>query len=159
MSNNFSTWKTIKIETYSDVESLKEAILNAGFHIGSWAEDVLESQQFVLSSKESEVDLVRVTPKDLGFPDGAYRRDIYKKALSLGLKLCTLDVGPQLRLQYTDQPRLESLQVGMEPQVDSEGHESEFRVVHGGDDFIWLVGDHKHPTDFWRKEEYFIFTK
>jgi len=157
--NNFRTWKTVQIGTYSDVKLLKEAILSAGFRIGSWAEDVLESTQFVLSTKEREVDLVRVTPEDLGFHDGAYRRDIYKKALSLGLKLCPLEVGPQLRLQYTDQPRLESLQIGMESQVDSEGHESEFRVVHGGDDFIWLVGDHKHLTDFWEKGEYFIFIK
>lgn len=33
MSNNFPAWKTIKIGTHPDVESLKEAILDAGFYM------------------------------------------------------------------------------------------------------------------------------
>lgn len=73
--------------------------------------------------------------------------------------MCPPEVGPQLRLQYTDQPKLESIQIGMEPQVDSEDHESEFRVVHGVDGFLWLVGDHKHSDDFWKENEYFVFIK
>jgi len=152
-------WKTISIGTYSDAESLKEAILDSGFKIGDWAEDVLNSSNFTLAPEKKDINLVKVTPKDLGFQDRASRTDIYKKALELGLELCPLEVGPQLRLQYTDQPRLESLQIGMEPQKDSEGHESEFRVVHGGDDFIWLVGDHKHADDLWGADEPFIFVK
>jgi len=155
----FPVWKTINIGTYSNVEDLKQAILGTGFKIGDWASDVLESPSFTLAKKEQKVELVRVTPKELGFKDGAPRSDIYKQAFELGLELCALEIGPQLRLQYIDQPRLESLQIGMKPQIDSEGHESEFRVVHGGDDFIWLVGDHKHLDDFWEEDEYFIFVK
>lgn len=155
----FPTWKTISIGNFTNVQEIKKALLDSGFRIGSWADDVLKSSNFTLSTIERKIDLVRITPKDLGFSNGAYRKDIYKRALEVGLKLCPLEVGPQLRLQYLDQPKLESLQIGMEPQVDSEGHESEFRVVYGGDNFIWLVGDHKHPNDFWAPEEYFIFMK
>ena len=155
----FPIWKTINIGTYSNVEDLKQALLGAGFKIGDWASDVLKSPKFTLVEKEKKVNLVRITPKELGFRDGAHRVDIYKRVLEFGLELCPLEVGPQLRLQYIDQPRLESLQIGMEPQVDSEGYESEFRVVHGGGDFIWLVGDHKHLDDFWEEDEYFIFVK
>jgi len=155
----FPIWKTINIGTYSSVEDLKQAILNAGFKIGDWAEDVLNNSSFTLATEKKEVNLVKITPKELGFNNGALREDIYKKAIDAELELCPLEVGPQLRLQYKDQPRLESLQIGMEPQKDSDGHESEFRVVHGGDDFIWLVGDHKHPDDFWGADEPFIFMK
>lgn len=154
---HFPIWKTITIGTFLNTKELKRAIIDSGFHIGGWADDILESSNFTLTPKERKVDLVRITPQDLGFHDGAYRTDIYKRALSLGLELCPLEVGPQLRLQYVDQPKLESLQIGMEPQVDSKGHESEFRVVHGADNFIWLVGDHKHPDDFWASREYFVF--
>lgn len=155
--SHFSIWKTITIGTHNNVGTLKKSILDAGFRIGSWAEDILGSSDFTLASKKKKIDLVRITPRDIGFSNGAFRTDIYKRALTLGFGICPSEVGPQLRLQYMDQPALESLQVGMEPQIDSKGHESEFRVVHGGDGFLWLVGDHKHPNDFWRSEEYFIF--
>jgi hypothetical protein len=155
----WTTWKTVTVGTFADVHALQKALIDSGFRIGTWAEDVLNSPNFTISPQQREINLVRVTPQDLGFPSGALRTAIYKKGLEFGLSLCPLEVGPQLRLQYSDQPRLESLQIGMEPQLDSEGHESEFRVVHGGDDFLWLVGDHKHPNDFWAKDEYFIFLK
>ena len=153
----FSIWKTIKLGTCKNVEELKKSIKDKGFRIGSWAEDVLDSTSFTMSSIEKEVALVKITPSDLGFSNGAYRKDIYKKAIELGLEVCPLEVGPQLRIQYLNQPKLESLQIGMESQFDSENHESQFRVVYGEDDFIWLVGDHKHLDDFWKENEYFIF--
>lgn len=137
---SFPIWKTISIGTHARIDELKDAILSSGFRIGDWANDVLGEPNFTVASEEKKIDLVRITPKDLGFKEGAYREDIYNRALELGLKLCPLEVGPQLRLQYIDQPRLESLQIGMEPQVDSEGHRSEFRVVHGGDDFSLACG-------------------
>ncbi len=153
-------WKTIKIGTHKNVAELKKSILDAGFRIGSWAKDVLDSPAFTLAPKESRTDLVRVTVGELGFPKGADRKEIYRRALEVGLALCPLEVGPQLRLQYPDQTtKYESLQIGMEPQKDSQGHESEFRVVHAGDDFLWLAGDHRHPDDFWEADEEFIFVK
>lgn len=128
--------------------------------MGIWARDVLNSSAFTLTSIESELDLICISPNELGFKDGAYRKDIYQQALDRGLTLCPLEVGPQLRLQHRNQPVRESLQIGMEPQVDSDGHVSEFRVVHSSTDGpLWLVGDHKHPDDFWKNDEYFIFVK
>lgn len=156
---HFPVWKTIKVGTHKSVADLEAATLNAGFRIGDWAHDVLTGSAFTLAEHEFELNLVRLTVGELGFKDGAHRTNIYKRALELGLKLCPLEVGPQLRLQYSDQPKLGSLQIAMKPQRDSEGHESQFRVVHGGDGFAWLVGDHKHPDDFWKENEYFIFVK
>jgi hypothetical protein len=159
LSNKFQTWRTILIGTFMDVSVLKKTLLDSGFHIGSWADDVLEGSNFTLSHGERVVNLVRIAPQDFGFQNGAYRTDIYKRALEVGFELCPIEIGPQLRLQYIDQPKLESLQIAMEPQLDSKGHESEFRIVHGEDNFLWLAGDHRHPDDFWTGKEYFIFTK
>lgn len=155
--SSFSTWKVILVGTYTTVDELAATLLAAGFRIGSWANDVLRDPHFTLAKEKQEVRLARVTPHDLGFPQGAYRKDIYATALSRGLLLCSPEIGPYLRLAYGDQSRLESLQIGMEPQKDSLGHESEFRVVHGADGFLWLVGDHRHPDDFWKENEPFIF--
>lgn len=153
----FPIWKTITIGTFTTIDGLRSAILDKGFRIGDWAEDVLASPTFTLATERKEINLVKVTPKDLGFNDGSYREDIYSRAQEASLRLCPLEVGPQLRLKYTDQPKMESLQIGMETQTDSVGHPSQFRVVHGGDNFLWLVGDHKHDDDFWRADELFVF--
>ena len=155
----FRVWKTIPIGTFKDVEKLKKVILDAGFCIGDWADDVLNSSSFILTTKPTKINLVRISVAKLGFKKGAYRKDIYERALELGLKLCPLEVSPYLRLQYKDQPRLESLQIGMKHQKDRKNHMSEFRIVHGADDFLWLVGDHKHPDDFWNENELFVFIK
>lgn len=157
--NEFIIWKTVTVGTYKNIEELKQAITDAGFRIGDWANDVLNSPNFSIAVKPTKINLVKVTPADLGFPRGVRRLDLYKKAFEFGLNLCPLEVGPQLRLQYHGQPKLESIQIAMKSQKDSENHESIFRVVHGGDDYIWLVGDHKHPDDFWKANEFFVFMK
>ena len=161
MVRNFSitTWKTISLGTFEDVQGLQAAILDAGFRIGDWARDVLDKPHFHLEKKKKEVDLVKVSAGDFGFDKGLPRADLYNKATTLGLEMCPLEVGPQLRIQYKNQPKLESLQIGMDPEIDSVGHKSEFRVVHGADGYLWLVGDHKHPNDHWGAKEYFVFVK
>ena len=152
-------WKTLKLGSFQNVESIYKTIIKNVFKIGDWAHDILKSDVFVISPTEKEVDIVRVKVRDLGFNEGAYRKDIYQQAIEMGLELCSLEIGPILRLAYKDQPRSESLQIGMEPQKDSGNHESEFRVAHSVDGHLFLVGDHKHPTDFWEADEFFVFVK
>jgi len=139
MDPGFPVWKKITLGTFENVEELKAAIVSKGFRIGSWAEDVLNGSGFSLLPIKREVGLVRITPRELGFANGAYRLDVYRRAFECGLEICLPEVGPQLRLQYSDQPPLESLQIGMEAHVDSLGHpvpsrswRRRFRVAGGG---------------------------
>ena len=76
---------------------------------------MLVNPAFSVSAKETEKDLVKITTGELGFNDGARRDQIYARAKELGLELCPAEVGPQLRLQYQDQPNDEMLLVAMEP--------------------------------------------
>ena len=55
--------------------------------------------------------------------------DILKKGQEMGLQLCPAEVGPQLRLQYDDQPRDESLFIAMKP-INLNGWDKIFSVVH-----------------------------
>ena len=154
---NFSVWKTIKLGGFKNVSDLKNALLQNGFKIGDWANDVMQSAEFSLARDEREVNLVRVSGRSLGFTEATHRDDVYARALIMGLSLCPLEVGPHLRLALLTQPHLESLQIGMEPQKDSEGHQSEFRVVHAHDCQLFLAGDHRHPSDIWCLDEEFVF--
>ena len=101
----FPVWKTIKLGTgLKTADDFRQALKASGFEIGNWANDILGKPAFTAAAKETEVELVRVSVAERGFKNGATRKDIYQRAQELGLELCPNEVGPQLRLQYKDQP-------------------------------------------------------
>ena len=145
----FPIWKTIKLGTgLKTADDFRQVLKKAGCKIGNWGNDILGKSVFTASETEIEVDLVNVSVAELGFKDGATRRDIYERALELGLGLCHAEVSPQLRLQYKDQPMGEWLLIGMELISNSRGGLSVFNVGHDGDGF-WLDGYGGYPDDFW----------
>jgi len=144
-SHVFSIWKTIKLGTgFKTVDDFRKALKANGHRIGDWGNDILGKPAFTMADKETEIDLVVVSNADLGFKEGAYLKDTYKRALELGLVLCPNEVGPQLRLQYTDQPMNEWLLVAMEPIKVSDGALLVFYVVRN-DGGSWLHGHNGHP--------------
>ncbi len=144
----WSPFMTVKLGTYVSNEALRQALIGAGFRVGDWGSDILKRVE--VTSKPTEVNIVIITAADLGFPNGATRAQIYEKALSLGLKLCSAEVGPQMRLQYTHQPKGEWIIVGMEPITDSNGYPEIFSVAHAFNE-QWLSGSFAfgYPDDFW----------
>jgi len=124
------TWKTIHLGTHKSAKDLRQALVDDEYiRVTPEGDDLLK--QVKVASKPTEVDIVVVTVAELGFPNGANRAQIYKKALSLGLRLCPAEVGPQLRLQYMDQPIWEYIIVGMEPMTFFDGRLWVFGVVNG----------------------------
>ncbi len=113
------TWKTVKLGTYKSNSALRKTLLDADFRIGSWADDILK--RIELAKEPSELELIVIYVAELGFSNGATTEKIYEKAISVGLRLCPAEVGPQLRLQYVDQPNGEWLVVAMDPITDSDG--------------------------------------
>ena len=141
----FPIFKTIKLGTgLKTVDDFRKALKANGQRIGDWGNDILGKPAFTMADKETEIDLVVVSNADLGFKEGAYLKDTYKRALELGLVLCPNEVGPQLRLQYTDQPMNEWLLVAMEPIKVSDGALLVFYVVRN-DGGSWLHGHNGHP--------------
>jgi len=146
---SFPVWKTIKIGTgLVDAEQFCTSIKNIGGKISNYVNNIMKKPEFTVASKETEFDLVNVSGSELGFEENATRKDIYKRAFSLGLELCPAEAGPQLRLQYKDQPKGEWLLVGMEPIKDSDGVLHVFFVYHVVDDF-WLGTYCGRPDGVW----------
>ena len=86
--------------------------------IGDLAGEALARPAFKLASIKTEVDLVVLSPAELGLTaEFVSLRDIYDRAEKLGLFLAPAEVGPALRLQYRDQPIGEFLHIGMKPIV------------------------------------------
>ena len=115
IERKFNVWKTINLGTgLKTTDDFRKALKGRGFNIGNWADDILGKPAFTAAAEATEVDLVKVTVAELGFKKGARRDQIYERAKELGLELCAPEVGPQLRLQYQDQPNGEWLLIGME---------------------------------------------
>jgi len=131
-------WKRITLGTGIDADGYRKAIKAKKMRIGDYANDILGKPTFSVATEEEEVelDLVVVSVAELGFPKGAKLKDIFARAKEKGLHLCPNQVGPELRLQYEDQPKDEWLLIGMEPITGSGGGPSVFRVGHDSDD-LW----------------------
>ncbi len=158
-ASGFKVWKTIRIGTgLRTVDDFRKALKEGGFRLSDWAEEILGKPAFTASETETEVDLMVVSVSELGFKDGATRRDIYNRVQELGLSLCPAEVGLQLRLQYKDQPKGEWLLVGMEPITDSDGNFFVFYV--GCDDYgPWLSRNLGSPVSFWSAHSRWVFAQ
>ncbi|WP_314957928.1 hypothetical protein [Bradyrhizobium cosmicum] len=134
------TWKTIEIGTFANFFALANALHAAGCGIGSSAGEILARPAFTLSSTKKSVELLAVSAAELGFQtDNALLADIYARARQLGFGLAAAEVGPQLRLQYFDQPIGEFLIIGMEPIRTWQGAPVILNVANGGAGLI-LIG-------------------
>jgi hypothetical protein len=91
------------------------------------------------------VELFAVSAGELGFQtDTASIADIYARAQQLGFGLVAAEVGPQLRLQYLDQPIGEFLIIGMEPIRTWNGERVILTVANGGAGLV-LIGQDGSP--------------
>lgn len=149
------SFKVIEIGTYKDVNSLYKSLEESGTLIGDQARNILNKTR--LGFKQS-LDLVVLSAEELGFPRGAILRDIYEVAKSQGLDICPAEVGPQLRLQYPDQPKGEWLTITMKPIKDVNGDPLLFLVGHDGANRR-LHACRSLPNDPWCGHRHFVFCR
>jgi hypothetical protein len=157
-ASDIPVWKTITLGTYKDVNMLREDLDSlhcgaadraAGIRarhalvpgtrtplpcaLGESAAEIIGRPAFALNRTKSEVDLVVLSLPELGFAgERVAVADIYARARQLGLELCADEVGPQLRLQYLDQPLGEFLRIAMEPIATYAGDLVDLTVANGG---------------------------
>jgi hypothetical protein len=125
---------------FPDSFALRSALNAAGCGIGETAEEVLARPAFTLSATRADVELLAVSADELGFhTETASLGEIYARAEQLGFGLAAAEIGPQLRLQYFDQPFGEFLIIGMEPIKTWNGEPVIFTVANGGAGLI-LIG-------------------
>lgn len=154
-------WKTINLGTrLKTANAFRTALKAAGYQIGDYANDILGKCEFEksIAATPTSVDLILLTVGELGFKSGATREKIYAKAKKLGLELLPAEAGPQLRLQYTDQPMNEWNVIGMNPITNSDGDLSLFYVTHDGDG-QWLRSDGDTPSSVWGHYVRFAFAR
>jgi hypothetical protein len=134
-------WKTITLGTFGDARALRQALKAARCRVGSLATEVLEQPEFTVANTRTQVSLTILSVADLGFgPAGASRAAIYRRAAQLSLGLCPIELAPQLRLQYRDQPIGEILHIAAEPIHTAAGDIVGFSVGNGGAGLFLVAG-------------------
>jgi hypothetical protein len=140
-------WKTIRIGTAANKWDLHRALDAANCGIGDSAEDMFAQREFLVSATKIETDLVSVSLAQLGIARASLQ-DIYARAQSLGLALAAAEVGPQLRLQYFEQPLGEFLNIAMTPIRARDGKPAIFVVGNGGAGLLLTGANAGEATEF-----------
>ncbi len=141
-------WKTVRLGTgFTSPSEFIKAITQSGMRVHMFAIAPMERPLFIPYEREIEVELVVKTGYELGFTGKLVARPhVLTRARELGLALCPAEVGPQLRLQYPNQPEGEGLVIGMEPTGADFGYAVTFDVSHANGD-RWLSVDFLHDPD------------
>jgi len=132
-------WRTTTLGFHKGVDSYRDALDAAKIKIGDAADEILGRPAFLYVKEKTEVELTVVSAADLGVESEAALADVYKQAKQFGLALCPAEVGPQLRLDYRDQPRGESLNIAMEPVATYSGEPTILSLLNFGSGLA-LVG-------------------
>jgi len=115
-SRDFPTWRSIKIGTYKSSNDLAETLKTASVRISDSAAQILT--KVVVDVGETEIQLVRISDRDLCYKFGVTTPDVY--ASKLGLDLVPAETGPQILLQCRHQPMDEDLRMAMKPIADPD---------------------------------------
>lgn len=153
----FDIWKTITLGTRKNKNQFVYALKKKGCAVSNGALSILSAPDCTILNKRTDIDLVKVTVTELGFPDGANGEDIYNRALKLGLKLCPSEVGLQLRLQYSDQPKDEWLNIAMEPIFIHNVGLHIFSVINDKINELKLWDHYGNPDQYWDGNYNFVF--
>ena len=150
-------WKVARIGTHKSNAELRTELRHSDYEIDDFGEDILKNTP--VAAKRSELPLMSVSGFDLGLKGLPSRQEIYEAAIATGfLALCPAEVGPQLRLQYPDQPNREWCVVAMEPILDSNGCSRVFLVMHD-DRNLCLSSSSGNPGDRWDNYVRWVFVR
>jgi hypothetical protein len=140
----FTIWRTTTLGSHKGVDSYRDALDAAKMKIGDAADEILGRPAFQYVREKTEVELTLVSAAELGVETESSLSDLYQRATQLGLALCPPEVGPQLRLDYRDQPVGESLLIAMEPVKTYYGEPTILSLMNFGTGLA-LVGSNGRP--------------
>jgi hypothetical protein len=153
----FQVWQTITLGTYKGVDAYRHALDAAKIKIGNAADEILGRPAFSYARTKTDVELAVLSAADLGAQsESSSLADVYKRASQLGLELCPAEVGPQLRLDYRNQPLGEALHIAMEPVATYSGNPTILALANWGTGLLLIGSDGRSESMVLRKSR-FVF--
>src|SRR5262245_49313163 len=153
---HFQVWRTITVGTYKGVDAYRDALDSARIKIGDSADQILGRPAFPYATTKTDVELVLLSAADLGVESESSLADVYKRAGQAGLELCPAEVGPQLRLDYRNQPLGEALDVAIEPVATYSGDLTILTLVNWGTGLA-LIGRDGRSESMVSRTSRFVF--
>ncbi|GEM_PF-1710208 len=166
VKRTLTPWKIIQVGD-TTTEKLLETVEKTGREISPNARDLTTKPAFKIAEKPEQVNLVILTPRELGFTrnprtDAFLTKEFCAKWSVENLQgqvieLCEPEDGPQLASQHPDQPNGEILWMAMERITDSDGNPDVFRVGRRGGGELWLGAGWARPGDEWNLDARIVF--
>jgi hypothetical protein len=154
---HFQIWRTITLGTYKGVDAYRDALDLARIKVGDAADEILGRPAFPYATTKTDVELAVLSAADLGVEsDQSSLAEVYKRARQAGLELCPAEVGPQLRLDYRNQPRGEALGIAMEPVATYGGEPTILTLANWGTGLLLIGRDGRSESMVFRKYR-FVF--
>jgi hypothetical protein len=150
----FGIWKTVEIGRYKNIEELREALRVSDIRVSEWADDVLGKVK--LSKSRQTLELVLLSPSDLGYPQGGMYESICRAGLARGFELCPPELAAYLCLLPIGEVGWHVM--AMEAIKDSGGDPSVFLVRCCGVG-RWLFALIGFPVDLWGDSSRFVFVR
>lgn len=135
------------------------------------AKDLFADPRFTTASTVSLIEAVEISLGELGLSSGGTISQVIEQAAFKGLSICPLELGPHLRLQFTNQaegflghPASEnrappgSVTVASAPLADDDDTPRGFylRRISGA---LWLRGYRSWPGHVWSPGDVFVFSR
>ena len=114
----------------------------------------IDKEDLFFSEKIKQINLVKLSVKDLGFSHGAVFEEIYQRVQELGLELCSAETAVYLRLQYGDQPIADIFNI-IKNRVSDGVMVSELGRRYDG--HLWLRDIWVSSKDRWFKDRELVF--
>jgi hypothetical protein len=140
-SPRFNGWRTVTLGIHKGVDAYRNALEAAKIKIGDAANEILGRPAFPYVTGKRELQVALVSASELGVDTESDLSDIYRLAKGFGLTLCPGEVGPQLRLDYRDQPVGEVLDIAMEPVATYYGDPTILSLINFGQGLALIGGD------------------
>lgn len=154
---HFQVWRTITLGSYKGVDAYRDALDIAKIKIGDSADEILGRPAFPYARTQTGVELAVLSAADLGVEsDRASLLEVYQRARQAGLELCPAEVGPQLRLDYRNQPLGEALDIAMEPVATYGGEPTILTLANWGTGLLLIGRDGRPESTVFRKSR-FVF--
>ena len=145
----------------------EELATEAHAEASEYAQDLMTKSKFIVVSKPGQVSFVSLSIAELGFTSNPRTDQFVTKEFCAKwsaenlegqvIELCEPEDGPQLRLQYRDQPKGEVLWLAMERITASGGDPRVFYVVRDGGGRCWLRAHWTNPSDEWSLGDRVVF--
>lgn len=152
-------------------QELLARLARARVELNQSARELFTDERFTTSATPYVLETVECSVAELGLPRGGRSSNVLERARTKGLSVCPLEVGPHLRLQFTDQaegalghpptehraPKGSITVASALLAVDADTPRGFYlRCIEGT---LWLRGYRCGADHVWSPEDVFVFSR